>query len=247
MIGTGGTCQILYYDRILLHFVMICLCTLVCACAAWLLRWYCRRRYPNFNECDSLTQLYACKNMVKSAILFMLIPPSLIILWNGIVLSIWERQLIVLCGILYASTDMSGVFLIRRRLHFSTRIHHMCVFIFIICILILDENKCLWIRPLVYYGTGCSFTFLVNFYLGYRFLFSKKSLKENARKFQDITTVSFYVYIVVLTFIWLIQYGYILFIYQYRVDITALPYIILSHFILIDDIILLKHLSKVRK
>ena len=88
-----------YNDRIGIHLVMVSLCTFGTACLAWLLRWYLCKRFEHFRECDKLTQLYASKNIVKSGVLFMLIPPSLIILWNGIIHSIWERQLILICGV----------------------------------------------------------------------------------------------------------------------------------------------------
>ena len=174
----SGTCQVnsALYDAFPQHLMYLVTSTLCMAFISWGMRWYFRRRSSHFCNCSVTTQLYACKNIMKSGVLFMLIPYSFIIIWQAFVNSVWERDYITICGTLYASTDMCGVFLLRNKLHRSTKIHHFCVFLFQICILILDHRKCPWIQPLVFYGASCSFTFLVNFYLGYRFLLNKSDM-----------------------------------------------------------------------
>ena len=192
-----------------------------------------------FNTYTMARKYYISKNIFKGIILCMLVPLSTVILWNGLIKGQWDRHIISICGTLYAATDMAGLVMVRN-LALSTILHHVCVFIFTLVTLSFDYNTCPWIQSLVIYGSFASYTFLVNTYLGLRFVITKNF--KNYWMFEDMKKLATVFYMTCIVLTWCIQYYYMFYIYTF--DIFSTSYAILSHIILFDDIVLINHLLK---
>ena len=215
-------------------FWVLVFCTIV-----QFLHIYLQKRTTIFQTYSTTRKNYIVKNIFKSVLLLMLVPMSSIIFWNGVFKDKWERYIVTICGTLYAATDMVGVVMIRK-LNMSTALHHACVMVFAIMTFTFDFYTCPWIQSLILYGCIASFTCTVNLYLGIRFILDKK--KQSHWIFKDLTKFAKWSYVGGICLTWIIQYYYMFFIYSF--DMFSTAYAFLSHVILYDDIVLIKHFFK---
>ena len=170
--------------------------------------------YINPNELN-LTDYkikYVVKNIWKSCILFF----------------------ILIFGTLYSSLDISGLIFVRG-LPTATVIHHCVVGILGSLNLLVDYSISGYYRSIIIYTYFSIIPFLVNFYLGYRYI------STNRDRIKKIASYSYKIYTFSLVTNILCQI--IFFIYQ-EYSNYIFVYIALYALILYDDIKLIKFLRK---
>ena len=81
----------------------------------------------------------------------------------------WDNGRIRNLGVLYAIPDFVSLFLVSR-MSVTTKLHHVCVVIFMLFNLFTDYSELGVSRALVVYGVFSTFAYLVNLLLASRFL-----------------------------------------------------------------------------
>tara|TARA_B100001093_G_scaffold429325_1_gene424517 strand:- start:132 stop:854 length:723 start_codon:yes stop_codon:yes gene_type:complete len=156
---------------------------------------------------------YILTNIIKSKVLLLI---------SGLFLStVYDKSLDILTvrhssgnylfwkniSALYACTDFIG--LIRnKKMETSTIIHHYCVLITYFVISMLDFRKESIFKAALMYGAFSALAFMVNFYLGARFLLEKHSKWDIVTK--KVSAVS---YILACAFNWTWQMYYMRVLY----------------------------------
>ena len=142
---------------------------------------------------------------------------------------------------LYACTDFIG--LIRNtKMEMSTIIHHYCVLITYLIISVLDFNRSSIFKAALMYGAFSALAFMVNFYLGARFLIDKNSKTDIIVK--KTSAVS---YVLACAFNWSWQVYYMRVLYLNSTSIYAILfqftiYVTLLFAWISDDLKLMKFL-----
>ena len=142
---------------------------------------------------------------------------------------------------LYSITDLMSTILCFNTMKNSTLFHHLCVIF--VNIWILKSKQINEIQKgIIMYGGFSSFAFLVNFFLGYRFL---------TKKFKTLQKLSLYSYVISCFSNWTWQLFNIYKIYNnnnnsknYQNYINITLYLTALYFWINDDLILMKFLSK---
>ena len=144
---------------------------------------------------------------------------------------------------IYASTDL--VALLRdKTMSSTTRAHHYAVILSLLIVFASDFEKGSLSKAIVIYGGFSSLAFLVNLYLGSRFLFKRDSIR-----LKYIKKLSFYTYAMACGLNWAWQGNYILSAYK---NIFSNPIMLIKLGLNItmlyswikDDTILMRHLRK---
>ncbi len=199
----------------------------------------------NYQQIQLSKQLYIVKNVVKSFVL----------LYVGIFASIdfirfiqndyYEMNLVYYYASLYVANDMTAL-LIVPNLPNTTKIHHQITCAFLLYTLHVDFNSVENVGQLLFiYTIFSSYAFLVNFYLGMRFLKNDNNTKTYLNDIIDYSKkYAYYIYFVSCIINWSIQ----LTIMSYRMynGIINLHYVLYSgllYFIITDDIILMNWLK----
>ena len=166
-----------------------------------------------FRDYNSDRKEYILTNIIKSKVLFVI---------SGLFLgTVYDKSLDLLTvknstgkylfwkniSALYACTDFIG--LIRnKKMEMSTIIHHYCVLITYFVISMLDFNKESIFKAALMYGAFSALAFMVNFYLGARFLLEKHSKWDIiTKKFSAVS------YILACAFNWTWQMYYMRVLY----------------------------------
>ena len=142
---------------------------------------------------------------------------------------------------LYACTDFIG--LIRnKKMETSTIIHHYCVVITYFAISVMDFNNENIFKAALMYGAFSSMAFMVNFYLGARFLIEKHSYYDIY-----IKKVSAITYVIACAFNWTWQMYYMRILYIksnniYNIALQFIVYTILLVAWISDDLKLMQFL-----
>ena len=232
-------------------------------CVLFYRLWYiCLHRLLYYNNkytlLDADRQYYIIFNIGKSSML-MFISYLICIGYNRNIIHItqidWSKQIILknITG-LYAITDIVPLFISRKKMMTSTIIHHICVIIAVSGILQSNLEDIGLSNAIIVYGLFSSLAFLVNGYLGIRFLISNTWLLWSMKK------CIFLNYIIICSFNWLIQCIYlVLYIkkicelyfdtitHEYNYIYSSLYlilYISFLYFWISDDIILMRFLLK---
>ena len=189
-------------------------------------------------------QLYIVKNVVKSWILMYVAIYASIDLYNYFVTNEINMKLIYHYASIYVSNDILALVLVPN-LPYTTRIHHMITSLFLIYTLNIDYNDINNVGQLLFiYTLFSSYTFLVNFYLGIRFLKHEKNKYLNEIiEFSRIYASYIYKYSCIIN--WTIHI--LLLSYRVYLGVFNLHYIIYSgllFFIVKDDLILMSWLKK---
>jgi len=155
----------------------------------------------------------------------------------------WDKnnQVLINFTTLYSITDIIGLF-INKKMMLSTIIHHICVFFGWLYVINSDFSKEGLFKPLIIYGCFSSTAFIINLYLGSRFIipiFLKNILKK----------ICYYNYLISITFNWLWQIFYLtIYIYLNCNNVYSMIaiclYIILLYNWVKDDLILIKYLKE---
>jgi len=120
-------------------------------------------------------KFYVLSNLVKAAVLLSYTPVAARTLYLGMVNDEWRTTSIRNLGVLYAIPDTVSLLLVER-MALTTRIHHLCVIVFMVINLFNDySERNVW-RALVVYAVFSTFAYLVNLLLASRFLAVHPSL-----------------------------------------------------------------------
>lgn len=195
-------------------------------------------------------QYYIMFNMSKSIVL-MLLSYLICIGYTHNIISMqyidWSQQTILknITG-LYGITDIMPLFVNRKKMMTSTIIHHVCV-MFAMCGIIISNLEIIGLsNAIILYGLFSSLAFIVNGYLGLRFIIHDSNILYYFKK------ATFINYILSCSVNWAIQSGYLI-VYMWN-SIYApfnmfsllylLAYISFLYFWISDDIILMRFLLK---
>lgn len=177
---------------------------------------------------------YIIKNLWKSAVLSLILLTTSLSIVDGFFYQLWSPTVFLFWGTIYVSLDLSGLVYVRG-LPIATKIHHV-----VVCILgtlnsITDYNMPGYYRSILIYTYFSIVPFIVNFYLGYRYL----EFNDNRRKM--VGYLSFYIYLFSLICNIISQ---IVFFYMQPFQWSILFYIAMFTMIINDDIKLIQFLRK---
>ena len=186
---------------------------------------------------NTLTQYkkkYVVKNLIKSFNLAGLTLYSVpFVIYPAFMYHSWNNNIIHLCGLFYSSNDLAALMYVPN-LPKTTQNHHKVTVFLSLLSLFIDYNNSSLGRMLFVYTIASSSSFIVNTYLGSRYIYDKEelvSMKKTARNVYGMalaTNWGWHIY-------WCVNYYYLL-------NIQHLLYFIVMFFIVKDDIILFKWL-----
>ena len=199
----------------------------------------------NYQQIQLSKQLYIVKNVVKSFVLLYLGIFASIDFIRFIQNDYYEMNLVYYYASLYVANDLTTL-LIVPNLPNTTKIHHQITCAFLLYTLHVDFNSVENVGQLLFiYTIFSSYAFLVNFYLGVRFLKNANNTKTYLNDIIDYSKkYAYYIYFVSCIINWSIQ----LTIMSYRMynGIINLHYVLYSgllYFIIKDDLILMSWLK----
>lgn len=139
---------------------------------------------------SSYKRKYITKNIWKSFILLIILIGASIQFIDGFINNVWSNLSFKTWGTIYVALDLSGLIYVRG-LPLATVIHHVVVNILGIVNAQTDYNLPGYYRSILIYTYFSIVPFLVNFYLGYRYLdtneYRKKKLAYYAYKIYQIS------------------------------------------------------------
>ena len=199
----------------------------------------------NYQQIQFSKQLYIVKNVVKSLVLLYISVFASIDWIKFIHKDYYEMNLVYYYASLYVANDLTAL-LIVPNLPNTTKIHHKITCLFLVYALHVNFNSIENVGQLLFiYTIFSSYAFLVNFYLGMRFLKNDNNTKtylnsiiDNSKKY------AYYIYVVTCVINWCIQVS--LMSYRLYNGIINLHYVLYSgllYFIIKDDLILMSWLK----
>ena len=192
--------------------------------------------FQNYKNYGYNRQLYILSNLIKAIFLFYIsLSYSYLYLTNeSIQNNNWVEKSYEIKSLVisYVIPDFWSILITSKTMKISTLFHHLCVIIATIFIVVSDLQKIGVHISFMMYGLFSAYTFLVNYFLGARFIynFSKKSIT-----FTNCT------YILSCTLNWNWQLFYL--IKNFYLSIDWLVFTTLLYFWISDDIILIKFLK----
>lgn len=197
-----------------------------------------------FNSYTLERQLYIVKNITKSIILFFISIRIIYLLINSIKKETLNNFDIKTLATLYVAGDIVALLTVPG-LPESTRRHHMATTLLLFVNYLIDYEDMSRISTkigilLIGYATFSAFSFLVNLYLGSRFIISKKSIVNKLRQ------VALNNYKICIYLNWTLQILFMLFTLTVDINlaIAYLIYTIVFIPIVQDDLILVSWLSR---
>lgn len=182
-------------------------------------------------------QKYVIKNIVKSFVLFTLVLKYELLV-NILYKNISIKQ-IQFNAAVYVANDFLGLLYVNN-LPKTTKYHHMtCLFLLFIISIIEDTNLLIY-KLIVTYTIYSYHAFLVNLYLGIRFLNNNNIYITKLINFIRISSYYNYLLCCIMN---LITHLYILYYNIYSIDFSILIYLCCTIPIINDDIILLNWLK----
>uniref|UniRef100_A0A7S4BJT6 Uncharacterized protein n=1 Tax=Chrysotila carterae TaxID=13221 RepID=A0A7S4BJT6_CHRCT len=127
------------------------------------------RLSSSYTKIPDEKKFYVLSNLIKAAVLLSYTPLAALTLYRALVRDEWNTQRIRNLGVLYAIPDFVSLFLVSR-MAFSTKLHHVCVVVFMVANLFNDYSDDGVGRALVVYAVFSTFAYLVNLLLASRFL-----------------------------------------------------------------------------
>jgi len=176
---------------------------------------------------------YIIKNLWKSSMLGLIMISATISFIDGFLNNIWSNLTFFVWGTFYVSLDLSGLVYVRG-LPIATKVHHSVVCILGTLNAIADYNVSGYYRSILIYTYFSIVPFIVNFYLGYRYL------ETNDIRRKIISKVSYYIYSFSLVLNIVCQ---IIFFYNEVFSLTIIFYIAMFLMIMNDDIKLIRFLK----
>ena len=142
-------------------------------------------KFPRYGSLNTEKQVYVIKNILKAIYLALICGASLYYVIPSILYGVWDNTTLQTFASIYVSNDIVGLYRVTK-LHRSTRLHHMTAAIFLMAAWTADFQHSTTAKMLAVYTIFSAMSFLVNMYLGLRFLMDEKdddmsTLKEAAR------------------------------------------------------------------
>ena len=193
-----------------------------------------------YNSFDYNKKCYILKNIIKSFSLAYLCLFKVSSIIYDAYLDKWENIILNNFASIYVSNDIMGL-LILPKLPTSTKLHHITTTIMLFYSYTIDFNHDNVGRLLFILIIFSSLSFIVNFYLGVRYL------RNNNKLFNDwlnlIRLSAFYIYMVCCIINWSIQVIILTIKFlNFKLTWPYYVYIILLIPVIYDDIVLLKWL-----
>ena len=221
-------------------------------CTYPILKYTLEKNNKKFDEYSDGRKYYILSNIMKSGVLSVI---SIIFLENIITNKIniiqtknWEAQknLFLKISALYTITDTVSLVVNREKMMWSTIIHHICVGLSYMYINNSNFSNEGIYKGFLIYGGFSSLAFLVNFYLGSRFIIKSETTKKRLKK------ISGYSYVLSCAGNWGWQIFYInKLLYHYYIHPQEVSlgkilglgfYSTMLKYWIEDDLILMKHL-----
>lgn len=206
-------------------------------------------RYSNFERLKDDKKMYVTKNIVKSGIL----APLSIILSRELFNLVLDRDIDQLFfrkfGALYVANDLAGLIFVRN-LPNSTKLHHSSTILLYTILCAFDINQNSICKMMAVYTIFSCYPFLVNTYLGIRYLKDKDTKVEtygyNINSVIDITRrTSYYTYLLSCSLNWSTHaYLFGRLIYTNNFTYLDMIYSAILYPIVRDDLILMDWLKK---
>ena len=209
--------------------------------------------FSTYNTYDRHRQYYIMFNISKSSML-LFISYSILLGFNRNIISLnsidWSRQLLYKnITALYAITDIAPLFINRNKMMNSTIIHHVCVAFAYMSIVSSNLSNIGLSNAIIVYGLFSSMAFIVNFYLGFRYVIKNKKYISYLKK------IAFVNYISSCSYNWSVQGIYLLSFFRSlyvnnlkQMNIFNIGYLgiygAFLYFWISDDLVLMKHLLK---
>uniref|UniRef100_A0A7S4F2G9 Uncharacterized protein n=1 Tax=Chrysotila carterae TaxID=13221 RepID=A0A7S4F2G9_CHRCT len=109
------------------------------------------RLSSSYTKIPDEKKFYVLSNLIKAAVLLSYTPLAALTLYRALVRDEWNTQRIRNLGVLYAIPDFVSLFLVSR-MAFSTKLHHVCVVVFMVANLFNDYSDDGVGRALVVYA-----------------------------------------------------------------------------------------------
>jgi len=186
----------------------------------------------NISYLSEYKRKYVIKNIWKSFVLSIIMVGVTVNFIDGFFNNIWSNLSFKIWGTLYVSLDLSGLIYVRG-LPTATIIHHLVVNILGIINSVTDYNEPGYYRSMLIYTYFSIVPFIVNFYLGYRYIDNNENRKNK------LAQVAYKIYFTSLSLNILSQ---ILFFTLSQFHYSLFFYIFLYSLIINDDIKLIKFL-----
>jgi hypothetical protein len=223
------------------HLVLFLVGSYVVFSAYFVLHFYLSRHSSSYARIADDKKFYVLSNLIKSAVLLSYSPLAADVLYAIFTRDEWSTSRIRNLGVLYAIPDFVSLFLVRR-MALTTKLHHICVVVFMVVNLYNDyaiENVA---RALVVYAVFSTFAYLVNLLLASRFL------KLSVGLSLCMSAAALGVYIGCLALNWGWQILFLFRLWSSKPSFSILAYCILMSVVVYDDIVLVKWLhSNVRR
>ena len=175
---------------------------------------------------------YIIKNLWKSAMLALIMIAGTIGFIDGFFNEIWSNLTFLVWGTFYVSLDLSGLVYVHG-LPVATKVHHIVVCILGTLNAFADYNFPGYYHSILIYTYFSIVPFIVNFYLGYRYL----ETNNNRRKI--VAKISYIVYSLSLVTNIISQ---CIFFYTETFSLSIIFYILMFSMIMNDDIKLIRFL-----
>jgi len=186
------------------------------------------------NNFSPYKRKYIVKNIWKSMMLLTILTTSTLSFIDGFFNGLWSNLTFFVWGTLYVSLDVAGLYYVRG-LPWTTVIHHVVVLVLGTLNSVADYNVGGYYRSILIYTYFSIVPFLVNFYLGYRYLETNPVYKKTLAK------VCYQIYRASLGTNLACQ---VLFFAMEPFSSSIIYYIFLYYLILRDDIKLIRFLQK---
>jgi hypothetical protein len=194
-------------------------------------------KYIPDNNFNDYKKKYIVKNIFKSVLLFFLFLLCTIPMIDGFIFNNWSCLSFHIIGSFYMAVDLGAIIYIKG-LPRTTIIHHTSVTVMGLINIMLDYNVNGYYRSFLLYGYFSCIPFLVNFYLGSRYIIQDDQIKNK------IAYYSFITYTISLSINILCEF--ILF-YNVPFNYTIIIYLVILGMIFNDDIVLILFLYNASK
>ena len=145
------------------------------------------KKYINY---PTYRQQYIVKNLVKSFNLGALTLYSVpYVIYPAFFYNSWDNNILYMCGLFYSSNDFVALTYVEK-LSSTTKNHHKVTLFLSFLSLGIDYNTSSLGRMLFVYTLASSSAFMVNYYLGMRFLKERNEMKETKLLARNIYGVS---------------------------------------------------------
>jgi len=188
---------------------------------------------PKYTSLEAHRKLYIQKNLIKSLVLALMLPPAVVFIvypiWRS---DIWHTATIQLFAVVYGANDFVGLLCVDR-LPTTTRIHHMISTFLVLTSLSMDFKTSPVAQSMLVYTFFAASSYIVNFQLAVRWFFPRGSMRW-------LRYVAGAIYALSCTLSWSWQLWWA---WKTTLELYHFVYIGLMLWIVRDDIILMRWLT----